>query len=234
MKEGFSGMDERARLKELYINGSAEAMSDYEILELFLFYAFSGRGVKPACDSLMARFGNDIQRIFAADTDELCRVEGVSSNAAALIHLVNDVGAVRRKSKNSKIRLLDSAEVTEQYILNCLSGLENERVIVITLKGNALISCNTVATGTVNLANVEPAKIVKCIIRDGADSIIVAHNHPRGRCFPSESDLEFTRSLASALEILGIKLREHYIAGADGVFSIIASEKYRSFSELRR
>lgn len=88
----------------------------------------------------------------------------------------------------------------------------NERFIVLTLDGgHQIIAARIVSMGLVNRTIVHPREVFYPAIRDNAVAIIVAHNHPSGRLDPSPEDLEITRRLQGASEILGISLLDHVI-----------------------
>ena len=217
----ISGKDERARLRGLYLENGAQGMSEYELLELFLFYALDSSKVKTVYENLLNYYSNDVAQIFSADTDVLCKVEGMTKNAAVLITLLSDVTHLLRHSKNAGVKRLDGIEDAKEYVKNELEGLSYERFLVITLNDeNEIISCNAVAEGTVNCANIELVKIVKCVLRDNASSIIVAHNHPEGKSLPSSADKSFTSGLQDLLDNIGITLKDHLIVGTDGEKSL--------------
>ena len=133
MKGETPNKDERIRLREIYLENGLNSMSDAEVLELFLFYAVPAGRVNEAKRALLDYFENDIEKIFRADIDELTKVDGINSNAAAVIHLVNDVSNVVRKRENASVSRLDSCESAKAYVKNALDGLTYERLIAITL-----------------------------------------------------------------------------------------------------
>ena len=219
---------EKERLRGFYLENGIESMSDIEILELFLFYAAPECDTAETAERLLSHFGNDVSKVFAADLEELCTVQGISRNAAALIHLVSDVHSSVRKNENSKIRFLDSTQAQKRYVFNELSNLAYERLIVITLGADdSVISCNTVADGTVNIANIELVKIVKCVLYDNAEALVVAHNHPSGESVPSNADIRFTASLSRLMSDIGAELKNHLIVGSDDVLSMADDTAYR-------
>jgi DNA repair protein RadC len=100
------------------------------------------------------------------------------------------------------------------------AGKRQEHFIVITLNGaHEPVSLSIVFIGLVNQTIVHPREVFFRAVRDMAAAIIVCHNHPSGRLTPSEQDLEVTRNLSEAGEVMGIKLIDHLIFTKKGYFS---------------
>ena len=216
-------------LKEKYRENGVQALSDRELLELFLFYAVSKNSAKEVCENLTAHFGSNLGSVFSAEINELCKVDGMSRNAAALVHLVNDVSNLCKRNRNAEIKYINDVETAKLYVKNAIGKLPYETALVVTLDGdNRVTGCSRVADGTVNTASIEYVNIVKCIVANSAKSIIFAHNHPDSSSCPSDGDIEYTKSLAESLRGLGIKLKNHLIVGKDGVLSM-ASGDYCSY-----
>ena len=89
--------------------------------------------------------------------------------------------------------------------------------IVILDSRHQVLGVNTVSIGSVSASIVHPRECFKPAILMGAASIILAHNHPSGDATPSREDIELTRRLRDAGEILGIEVLDHLII-ADGQF----------------
>jgi len=81
--------------------------------------------------------------------------------------------------------------------------------------------CRVVSVGLVNQSQVHPREVFADPITDRASAVIVAHNHPSGSLEPSREDLEITRQLKAAGEILGIRLLDHIVFNQRGYYSLI-------------
>ena len=216
----------RQRVREAYLKQSFESMPDHNVLELILFYAIPRKDVKPIAYALLNTFGS-LENVLCADIQELMRVDGIGDSAAILINLFSNVNRRVFNNRNHSKKKLTNTPETQEYVTNVLSGLQKERMILISLANNLdIINCHSVAEGTVNCAKLEPRTIVELAIRDNASSVILAHNHPKGEHQPSSQDERFTKSISGTLHPVGIKLHDHLIVGENGTFSMRSDFKY--------
>ena len=114
----------------------------------------------------------------------------------------------------------DIAKIIKAYIDN--SDRENFVVVCLDTKNN-ITALNTVSVGTINETSAHPREIFKIAILSNSNCIIIAHNHPSGDPSPSRADIEFTKKLVNAGEIVGIEVLDHVIVGDD--------EQYVSFKK---
>jgi DNA repair protein RadC len=99
---------------------------------------------------------------------------------------------------------------------------KQEHFICISINGaNEFITTRVVSVGLVNKTQVHPREVFADPITDRASAIIVAHNHPSGGLLPSQEDLEITKQLTSAGEVLGIKVLDHMIFNDKGYYSLL-------------
>jgi DNA repair protein RadC len=123
----------------------------------------------------------------------------------------------KRKLKNQE-KIVNPEDI--YALVKRYAGKRQEHFIVITLNGaHKPVSLSIVFIGLVNRTIVHPREVFFQAVRDMASAIIVAHNHPSGRLAPSEQDLEVTRTLSEAGEVMGINLLDHLIFSKKGYFS---------------
>lgn len=104
-------------------------------------------------------------------------------------------------------------------VQSVLEGADREYILVLSLDaGGKLAAIEVVSVGTVDNAIAEPREMFKHAILANAAGIVVTHNHPSGKCVPSDEDVEITKRMKKAGEILGIPLLDHIIVG-DGYLS---------------
>lgn len=98
----------------------------------------------------------------------------------------------------------------------------NEHFFVVTLDGaHAVIAVRIVSIGLLNRTVVHPREVFIHAIRDNSAAVICVHNHPSGSLSPSSEDLEITRRLREAGDILGIAMLDHLIISKNGFYSMV-------------
>ena len=205
--------DHRKRLRQRFMEGGAEAMPDYELLELLLFRAIPRHDVKPLARRLMDAFG-DFNRVISAPAGRLRRIEGVGD---AVITELKIVEAAARRMARARIigkPVISSWDAVLDYCHTTMAHRETEQFRVLYLdRKNVLIADEEQGRGTVDHVPVYPREIVKRALELNASALILVHNHPSGDPTPSEQDIAMTAQIASACEPLGITLHDHLIIG---------------------
>lgn len=159
-------------------------------------------------EGLYRRF-KTLERIICADFDDLREIVG--ERAATHIKLLARITA-RRRTENFKFGKRHTKAEIAEYLKGVFLGLSLENLYAVCLDSEGcVISCDLVAVGTVNAAGVIPRQLVEIAIKNNADSVILAHNHPGGNATPSNEDTSLTMSLTKVLSKAGIKLAGHFI-----------------------
>ena len=110
----------------------------------------------------------------------------------------------------------NNAQQVARHLQGLLGGERRETFVALYLtQKNMLIDSEVLFTGTVNQASVYPREVVRSALLNDASNVICGHNHPSGNIKPSKDDLEITRKLKGALELLDITLLDHVIIGGD-------------------
>lgn len=215
-------LDHRRRLRERFLLGGADALPDYELMELVLFAAIPRRDVKPLAKELVRRFGSFADAI-AAPRERLEEVNGVGEAVIAQLKLV-EAAALRL----SKTRLLNRPALSSWNALldYCAAAMarsphEEFRVLFLDRKNN-LIADEVQSIGTIDHAPVYPREIVKRALELGASALILVHNHPSGDPTPSRADIDMTRQIVQAASALHIAIHDHLVVGRGGTASFKA------------
>ena len=203
----------RARMREKLLTRSPDALADYELLEMLLFFAQPKGDTKPLAKAVINRFGS-FAAVLAAPQKDLFATQGLGPHSVAAIKLVH-ASALR----------LARAEVMDQPILNnwdrlmdyLTAALARERIeqfrVLFLDNRNRLLADEAQARGTVNHTPVYPREVVKRALELHATAIILVHNHPSGDPTPSREDVAMTREVREAAEVLSIVLHDHVIIG---------------------
>ena len=221
-RESHDGEGHRARLRKRLLEGGAEALADYEVLE-YLLYAARPRGdTKPAAKALLARFGT-LAGVLNADHRALAETEGVGEVSAAALKAV---ALAARRMARSEVRakpVLGSWQALIDYLTIDMAHLTVERVRVLYLDTrNRLVLDHHVGDGSIDEAAIHPREVVKKALEVGASALILVHNHPSGSPEPSRADIQITARIAEAGRLLGITVHDHVIVGREGHVSLKA------------
>jgi DNA repair protein RadC len=202
----------RQRLRDRFMSGGAEALPDYELLELLLFSAILRKDTKPLAKKLIARFG-DFAGVISAPPSQLA-AEGLKDNAITLLKVMQD-GAVRlSRHKVASQPILSSWSALSDYLRTAMAHEPNEQFRLLFLdRKNRLIRDEVQARGTVDHTPVYVREVVKRALELSATALILVHNHPSGDPTPSRADIEMTRDIAKAAAPLGVTIHDHIIVG---------------------
>ncbi|MDE2162942.1 MAG: DNA repair protein RadC [Alphaproteobacteria bacterium] len=206
----------RERLRERFVAGGADAMPDYELLELTLFAAIPRRDVKPLAKTLIARFGS-FAEVIAAPRERLLEIDGMSDNAVTQLKIVEATALRLSKTRVLGRPALSSWTALLDYCAAAMARSMTEEFRVLFLdRKNVLIADEVQSTGTIDHTPVYPREILKRALELGASAVILVHNHPSGDPTPSRADIEMTRDMVGAAKALRIAIHDHVIVGRSG------------------
>jgi DNA repair protein RadC len=209
----------RERLRERFREGGADALPDYELLELLLFRAIPRRDVKPLAKDLIARFGSFAETLNAAP-ERLAEVPGLGDAAITEIKIVQAASLRLLRGNVMKRPLLSSWGQVLDYCRAAMAFQMTEQFRVLFLdKRNKLIADEVQQEGTIDHAPVYVREVVKRALELSASAIILVHNHPSGDPTPSRADIETTREIIDAGQRLGVVVHDHIVIGRDGHLS---------------
>jgi DNA repair protein RadC len=204
------------RLRERFLAGGADAMPDYELLEMTLFAALPRRDTKPLAKALLARFGS-FAEVIAAPRARLLEVKGVGEAVANHLKIVEAAAHRLAKTRVVGRPVLSSWSALLDYCTAAMARVPNEEFRVLFLdRKNVLITDEVQNRGTVDHTPVYPREIVKRALELGASSLILVHNHPSGDPTPSKADIAMTREIVSAAKALSIAVHDHLVIGRSG------------------
>jgi DNA repair protein RadC len=206
----------RNRLRQRLLEGGAEALPDYEILELALFRAIPRGDTKPLAKQLLKTFGT-FAEVIAAPPERLKEIDGVGDAVVAELKVIE--AAAHRLTKTSLLRreALSSWSAVIDYCRASMAHAVREQFRVLFLdKKNHLIADEIQGEGTVDHTPVYPREVIKRALELSASAIILVHNHPSGDPTPSSADIDMTRRIAEIGDKLGVTLHDHIIVGRNG------------------
>ncbi len=212
----------RERLRKRFQDAGAQALADYELLELVLFRTIPMRDVKPLAKDLIEEFGS-FAEVIAAPIERLRNVKGLGEAAATDLKIVQAAASRMTQGAVKKRDMLSSWPMVLDYCRTNLAFDHKESFHILFLdKRNQLIKGETQQTGTVDHTPVYPREVVKRALELSATAIILVHNHPSGDPTPSRADIQMTKAVIDVAQPLGISVHDHIIVGKDGHASLKA------------
>ena len=199
--------------KRLLLHG-AKSLSDAELLAVVLRNGRPGESAVEVARQILSRAGG-LANLARADRQSL-RSYGASDSRASIILASSELIQRMARSKISR-KLMSQPAAVASYVFLRFVNEEQEIMGALYLDiRNRLIGERDVFRGCLSRASVEPAPILQEALRFRAASFILWHSHPSGDPSPSREDLSFTRRMADAGELLGIRLLDHLILGGGG------------------
>jgi DNA repair protein RadC len=199
--------------RERAARSGVRALSNGELLALLLRAGMPGENVLQLAENILAETGG-LRGLTGRTLPELTRMRGVGPAKAALILAALELGrraaeGVDHRNKTVVTRPADAAK-----LLNDMRTLDREhfRVILLNTK-NKVLGIEQISVGSLNASVVHPRECFKEALRHGANSVVLAHNHPSGDPTPSRQDVELTLRLVESGKILGIEVIDHIIVG---------------------
>ncbi len=210
----------RDRLRARFREAGADAVSDYELLELVLFRTIPQRDLKPLAKELIAKFGS-FAEVLAAPSARLEEVKGVKEATATDLKIVHAAANRLARGQVKKRPALSSWTAVLDYCRTAMAFADKEQFRILFLdKRNQLIADELQQTGTVDHTPVYPREVVKRALELSATAIILVHNHPSGDPTPSGADIQMTQSIIDIAKPLGIAVHDHIIVGKQGHASL--------------
>jgi DNA repair protein RadC len=203
----------RQRLRERLLDAGAEALPDYELLEVLLFANDPRRDMKPLAKALLDRFGG-LPGVLSADAKSLAAVAGMHPAGVALLQAVR---AAILRLKWADIHERDVIGSWDRLIDYCSAQIAHSMVeefhLLFLDRGNALLKHERQQRGTIDHTPVYVREVVKRALELNAAALILVHNHPSGDPTPSKADIAVTRDIVAAAKPIGLTVHDHVIIG---------------------
>lgn len=198
----------------------AAALSDAELLAILLRTGTRGMSAVDLARYLLNEFGS-LGRLMNAPERELVQHKGMGRASFTQFAVVREIGRRVLSEELQEGALFDNPKAAADFLRLHLGHERVEVSLVLLLnRQNRLINCVELSRGTVAENTVYVREVVKLALDHYADSLIVAHNHPGGAAEPSPSDIEWTGRLKQALELVDVRLLDHFIVTAHQAVSL--------------
>jgi DNA repair protein RadC len=207
------------RPREKLLQRGASALSDAELLAIFLRTGVVGKSAVDLARELLARFGN-LTRMFAASEKEFCQIHGMGQAKFVQLQAVLEMSRRALQEEMRSGDALNSPAAVRNYLQLLLRGREQEVFMVIFLDAQHRVTASEeLFHGTLTQTSVYPREVVKRALALNAAAVIFAHNHPSGVAEPSQSDRVLTDALKQALQLVDVRVLDHFVVAGAGCFS---------------
>lgn len=206
----------RQRLRDRFLSGNDDALPDYELLELLLFFSIPRIDTKLLAKDLLKEFGS-IGKVIHAAADRLGNYEPINHHTVTLFKAVRVIAARLAREDMAEGPILTNWNKLITYLRASMAHRTIEQFRVLFLdRRNVLIADEVQNEGSIDHTPVYPRQVVKRALALDASALIMVHNHPSNHPAPSPADIEMTRLVKQALEGVGIVLHDHVIISRKG------------------
>ena len=209
------------RPREKLLELGASALSDAELLAIFLRVGVVGKSAVDLARDLLTRFGS-LTGIFAASQTDLSQVHGIGASKYVQLQAIFEMS---RRALNEQMQvkdMLSSPQQVRDFLCLKLGSLSREVFVVLFLDAqNRMIMSEEMFSGTLTQTSVYPREVVKKALHHNAASVIFAHNHPSGIAKPSQADELITKQLKQALALVDVRVLDHFIVAGNTTFSFV-------------
>ncbi len=209
--------DERPR--EKLMQKGVEALSDAELLAIFLRVGVVGKSAVDLARDLLSTF-DSLNGIFSASASQIEAVHGMGLSKYCQLQSIFEMSRRALAEEMKQKDVLSSPKQVRDYLSLRLGNEPREIFMVLFLDSkNRVQAQESLFEGTLTQASVYPREIVKRALHHNAASVIFAHNHPSGIVEPSRADETLTKALKSALDLVDVRVLDHFIVAGNQTMS---------------
>lgn len=212
------------RPRERLLKLGPQALSDTELLAIFLRTGTRGKTALDLARDLLTFFNGSLRKLVEASKEELCQHRGLG--VAKYVQLQASLELSRRHLYEDlpKKKNLWTSQQTKNFLLSQMRHHKREVFACLFLDNrNHILSFEELFYGTLDSASVHPREVVKRALQVNAAAVILCHNHPSGVSEPSPDDKYLTERLVKALAMVGVRVLDHMVVGDGQVTSFIES-----------
>lgn len=205
------------RPRERLLTHGPEALSDAELLAIYLRVGIRGKSAVDLARDLLLHFDGELGRLADAPLAQLSKLPGIGQAKAAQLKASFELS---RRALGQAMRQRDSLGSPGQvrdWLRLRLASKPHEVFVALWLDAqNRLLHAEELFQGTLTQTSVYPREVVKSALSHNAAAVILAHNHPSGVAEPSLADEQLTRTLKAALALVDIRVLDHFIVAGHG------------------
>ena len=208
------------RPREKLLQQGAQALSDGELLAIFLRTGIKGSSAVDLSRQLLQQFGG-LRALINSSQQAFCQKPGLGPAKYAQLQAVLEISRRCQAERLQRESVLSSPDEVRRYLQLQLGDRSREVFACLLLDNqHRVIAFEELFLGTINSASVHPREVVKLALSRNAAAVILSHNHPSGVAEPSLADISITRVIGEALSLVEIRLLDHMVVGDGEVVSL--------------
>lgn len=218
-------LPESIRPREKLLQQGPKSLSEAELLAIFLRTGLPGKNVIQLAQEIVQYFGG-IKNLFAANIKEFTQIKGLGQ--AKYVQLQACLEMTRRylHDQLQQTEVLSNPNIVKDFLRNHLADRPNEVFAALFLNNqNHILSYEELFLGTINCATVHPRIVAQRALKLNAAAVILAHNHPSAIAEASVADINITHALKETLNLLDVRLLDHFIIAGQKIVSMAEEGK---------
>lgn len=213
--------EENLQPREKLLAYGAVALTDVELLAIFLRTGRQGGSVIELAERLLKEFGS-LYLLLQADYSKLSKCKGIGVCKFSQLQAISELARRFFAEQFLYEDVISDPNLLKMRLVELFSGQEREVFTVLFLNNqHQIISYEELFRGTINRVEVHPREIIRFAMKMNASAIILAHNHPSGNPEPSDADRQVTFRIKEACTLMGIKLLDHFVVGHKNCVSFL-------------
>ncbi len=221
----------RERLLDTVHNVGLYGLNKVQVMEFILFYIFPRGDVNPLAHRLIDKFKN-ISTVMDASLDDIKTVKGMGETSAKKLKALIEIFNIYTSSKANREDGLSTFGDIYDYAESIMRYKDVEELYVFGFNSRGdYVADRCLARGTLKMVGIEIREISNFVNTYKVPVVYIAHNHPGGSCIPSQQDIVSAKDLKNKFEFSGCELRDNFIVGEDGIYSIQSKVMKRVFGK---
>ena len=223
---GIKSWAEEDRPREKLVQKGKASLSDAELLAILIGSGSQSETAVSLAQRILNTVEHNLMELGKQSLAELQKFKGVGEAKAITIIAAMELGRRRQLSKIKQRPQVSSSRDAFEAIAPLIMDLGHEEFWILNLnRANGIIGRERISSGGMTGTVVDPKIVFQRALENQACAIILCHNHPSGSLFPSQADLNLTKKLVKAGEVLDIMVLDHIIVAGSGYFSFADEDK---------
>lgn len=215
-------LPKEVRPREKLLQCGASALSDIELLAILLRTGTTSKSVLHLAEDVLAQYKDKgLAAVIHMSPQEIASIHGIGLAKAATVVAAVELGRRLSERAAQTIEKVEGPEDVARYVIPSLRFEQKEHFLAMFLDiRNRILALSTISVGSLTASIAHPREVFREAIRYSAAGVILVHNHPSGDPAPSREDIQLTKQMMKAGEIMGIPVLDHVVVAGDNFLSL--------------